>query len=288
MDYVLNKTFGTLHYNNDFSTGDVDFADDIALTAKDANSAQLILRTLYDVAKCFGLRVNASKTKAMFINCDESRLFVDDKPLENVKSFVYLGSTISQKGSTALEIGRRIGLASANFGNLRKCLWDRDDISVSTKIRVFKTAILPTILYACETWVPLKTTINTLEVFQMRCLRRILKINTMDFKKNIDIREETNTYPIESIIRQKRLQWFGHVMRMDKNRQPHKVYTITPDNWKRKRHAGPVKKWNHLIIDDVKDFVPPNIWKPQKILRYAESYSLDRKRWKSFCSKILK
>ena len=33
----------------------------------------------------------------MFINCDESRLFVDDKPLENVKSFVYLGSTISQK-----------------------------------------------------------------------------------------------------------------------------------------------------------------------------------------------
>ena len=88
VDYVLKKTFGILHYN-DFTTSDVDFADDIALTAKDANSAQLILKTLSDVAKCFGLRVNASKTKALFINCDESRLLIDDKPLENVKYFVY-------------------------------------------------------------------------------------------------------------------------------------------------------------------------------------------------------
>ena len=77
-------------------------------------------------------------------------------------------------------------------------------------------------------------------------------------------------------------------MRMDKNRQPYEVYTITPIDWKRKRYAGPVKKWNHLIIDDVRNFVPPNIWKPQEILRYVESISLDRKYWKSFCSDILK
>ena len=57
--------------------------------------------------------------------------------------------------------------------------------------------------------------------------KKNLKINIMDFKKNINIRKETNTCSIESIIRQKRLQWFGHVMRMDKSRQPHKVYTIT-------------------------------------------------------------
>ena len=50
------------------------------------------------------------------------------------------------------EVNARIAKASAAFGRLRGSGWDQGGISLDTKLKVYKAVVLPTLLYACETW----------------------------------------------------------------------------------------------------------------------------------------
>ena len=51
------------------------------------------------------------------------------------------------------EVTARIAKASVAFGRLRGNVWDRNGISLDTKLKVYKTVVLSTLLYACETWI---------------------------------------------------------------------------------------------------------------------------------------
>ena len=49
------------------------------------------------------------------------------------------------------EVNARITKASATFGRLRGSIWDRSGIRLDTKLKVYRSVVLPTLLYACET-----------------------------------------------------------------------------------------------------------------------------------------
>ena len=67
------------------------------------------------------------------------------------------------------------GKASQAFASLRST-WRSNNISQKTKIRFFKSNVLSTLLYGAESWKMTKTISHKLEVFQNKCLRRILRI----------------------------------------------------------------------------------------------------------------
>ena len=46
----------------------------------------------------------------------------------------------------------RIAKASAAFDRLCGNTWDRSGIRLDTKLKVYRSVVLPTLLYACETW----------------------------------------------------------------------------------------------------------------------------------------
>ena len=50
------------------------------------------------------------------------------------------------------EVNARTAKASATFGRLRGSVWDRSGIKLDTKLKIYSAVVLPTILYACETW----------------------------------------------------------------------------------------------------------------------------------------
>ena len=49
------------------------------------------------------------------------------------------------------ESNARIAKASAGFGRLRGSIWDRSGVRLDTKLKVYRSVVLPTLLYACET-----------------------------------------------------------------------------------------------------------------------------------------
>ena len=61
------------------------------------------------------------------------------------------------------------------FLRLKK-IWSSNSISQRTKVRLYKTLVRPVLMYGYETWKINKNDENKIDVFQGRCLRRIIKI----------------------------------------------------------------------------------------------------------------
>ena len=77
-------------------------------------------------------------------------LTVKGQRLQVVDKFSYLGSTLSRVVHIDDEVSARIAKASAAFGRLRGSVWDRNEIRLHTKLKVYRAVVLPTLMYAYE------------------------------------------------------------------------------------------------------------------------------------------
>ncbi len=74
-------------------------------------------------------------------------------------------------------------------------------------------------LYGCEAWTLMSAEEKQLLVFEMAALRKILGVRIIDKMRNDDSRKALNqTEAIMKNGHSRQHQWFGHVLRMDKNR----------------------------------------------------------------------
>ena len=125
----------------------------------------------------WGMTINASKTKVMKSLVDPVNwqpLTLDRINLEDVLSFVYLGSTIMLSGQGAAEVDRHIGAARSTFVRLKRSLWGRREISTATKGRIYQAIVRTILLYGYKMW-PLRVVdLQKLEVFNNDYLHYIL------------------------------------------------------------------------------------------------------------------
>ena len=79
---------------------------------------------------------------------------ISDARLNNVDRFCYLGSLLSSSRNIEEEVQRRIGMASSSFVRLTPRVFASRDLSIHTKMKVYRAVCLSVLLYASETWVP--------------------------------------------------------------------------------------------------------------------------------------
>ena len=82
----------------------------------------------------------------------EPTITVKGQLLQVVDKFTYLGSTLSRVVHIDEEVNARIAKACVAFGRLRGSIWDRSGIRLDTKLKVYRSVVLPTLLHSCETW----------------------------------------------------------------------------------------------------------------------------------------
>ena len=122
------------------------------------------------------LHININKTKGMKVNASNIQKFgLEETEIEEVESFVYLGSVVSENGGTEEDVGSRIKKANGVFVQLYP-VWRNHNITKGVKIRIFNTNVKSVLSYACETWKTTSHIIRKLQVFVNKCLRRIMKI----------------------------------------------------------------------------------------------------------------
>jgi len=114
-----------------------------------------------------------------------------------VNDFVYLGSLISHDGGSETEILRCIGIARDCFFLLEKNI-SRSHIHTETKVQLYRTYVLPVLLYGCETWTVTRTLERHLNAFDTWCLRKILRIPYTRHTTNETVRSITGAcqFPI--------------------------------------------------------------------------------------------
>ena len=116
-----------------------------------------------------------------------------------VDKFTYLGSVVNKSNTLDDEVAHRLSSAAAAFHRLDACLWKSRHVSLRTKLAVFKVVVLPCLLYASETWTPLRRHVQPLEVFLNRCRRRILGVTWRDRVRTEELRARCSNSPIRCV-----------------------------------------------------------------------------------------
>ena len=132
------------------------FADDCALMAHSESDLQVISDSFSNATKLFGLTISIKKTEVLYQPAPGTRptppqIKIDGAELKNVDQFKYLGSTMSSDGTLDKEIVARISKASQSMGRLRSRVLKNRNIRLLTKIKVYKSVVLTSLLYGCET-----------------------------------------------------------------------------------------------------------------------------------------
>ena len=208
-----------------FTIRDLLFADDCALAACSQKALQTLCDCFAAAARRFGLTISIKKTEALYQPApgnmyEPPAITIEGKLLKAVDNFKYLGSIISNDASFDAEITARIAKATAAFGRLSKRLWTNNGIRLSTKICVYKAAVLTSLLYGCETWTLTKKQIRRLEKFHYTTLRRIARIKWFHKVTNYEVLSRCNISTFQSMVDKARLRWTGHVVRMKNDRIP--------------------------------------------------------------------
>ncbi|BHF78033.1 hypothetical protein SprV_0602114300 [Sparganum proliferum] len=294
-NYAIDWILGRALRENDgveFAPGhrltDLDYADDIALLASSFGDVQSMVSRVNEVAKSVGLTINAGKTK-VFSSCipdqEKAPLRIDGCQLEEVDSFKYLEARLLPNRQSKDDIVSRIDAARWVFSSLRKCLWIRRDLSIATKIRVYHASVRSVLLYGCECWALRVEDERKLEVFDHHCLRTILRVKFTDFVSNETVRARCdNIARITQAIQERRLRWFGYVLR----RPPQELSVTALDpaplpHWKRRR-GGQFNTCLDTVRQDMEVVLGPSVfglrcWRREWV-ELSRSAAADRHAWR--------
>jgi len=89
-----------------------------------------------------------------------------------VEEFKYLGTTLTNQNSIAEEIKSRLRSGNAGYHSVQNLL-SSTLLSKNLKIKIYRTIILPVVLYGCETWSLTLREERKLRVYENMVLRRI-------------------------------------------------------------------------------------------------------------------
>jgi hypothetical protein len=131
-------------------------ADDVNILGGSVHAVKKNTEALVGTTKEIGLDVNADKTKYMVMSRVQNAgrnhsIKVDNSSFERVEELGYLGITLTNQNSIQEEVKSRLKLGSACHYSVQNLLSSRL-LSKNLKIRLYRTIILPVVLYGCETW----------------------------------------------------------------------------------------------------------------------------------------
>ena len=97
--------------------------------------------------------------------------------------------------------------------NLDSILKGRD-ITLPTKVRLVKAMVFPVVIYGCESWTMKKAEHQRIDVFELWCWRRLLRVPWTARRSNQSILKEISPgYSLEGLMLKLKLQYFDHLMR---------------------------------------------------------------------------
>jgi len=131
-------------------------ADDVNILAARVHTINENTEALIVASKKIGLEVNADKTKYVVMYRDQNTeqshsMKTDNSSFERVEEFIYLGTTLTNQNSLQEEIKRRMKSGNACYHSVQNLFYS-SLVSKILKIKIYRTIILPFVLYGCETW----------------------------------------------------------------------------------------------------------------------------------------
>ena len=119
------------------------------------------------------MRINEKKTKCMVVGGKGERINIrmNNEQIEQVNSFKYLGSIVTDDIRSTKEIKTRIAIAKEAFNKKKNLL--NGPLNKELRKRLAKCYIWSVALYGVETWTLRKEDEKRIEAFEMWMWRRM-------------------------------------------------------------------------------------------------------------------
>ena len=138
---------------------------------------------------------------------------IDGETVETVADFILGGFKITVDGEFSHEIKRHLLLGRKAMTNLDSKLKNRD-ITLLTKVHLYKVMVFPGVMYGCESWTIKKAERQRIDAFELWCWRRLLRVPWTARRSNESTLEEISPeYSLSGLMLKLKLQYFGHLMR---------------------------------------------------------------------------
>ena len=124
----------------------------------------------------------------------------DGETVETGSDFIFLGSKISADGDCSHEIKRHLLLGRKVMTNLDRILKSRD-ITLPTKVHLVKAVVFPVVMYGCQSWTIRKAEHWIIDVFELLCWRRLLRVPWTAGRSNQSfLKEISPEYSLEGLM----------------------------------------------------------------------------------------
>ena len=188
------------------------YADNTTLMAESKEELRSLLMKVKEESKKAGLKLNIQKMKIMASGPITSWQ-IDGERMETVRELIFLGSKITADSACSNEIKRRLLLGKA-MTDLDSMLKSKD-ITLPTKVCLVKAMVFPVVMCGCESWAIKKAQSQIIDVFELWCWRRLLRVPWTARRSNQSILKEISPeYSLEGLMLKLKLklQYFGYLM----------------------------------------------------------------------------
>ncbi|KHJ40485.1 hypothetical protein D918_09447 [Trichuris suis] len=191
------------------------YADDVVLMAESRQGLEEKIFTWKNHLARYGLKLNLRKTEHMEFGSQTPGTISVHEPLTKALTFKYLGNYLSSEGGVTTDVAK-IQAAWQKWKTLTGVLCVKK-LPRKLKSKVYRTVIRPAVLYGSECWAITKKDEQRLSVMETTMPRRTIGISRLEHTPNETIRLSMGLAPIVDKVREKRLRWFGHVLRHEDN-----------------------------------------------------------------------
>jgi hypothetical protein len=180
------------------------------------------------------------------------------KSSETVEQFKHLGTTLTNQNSIHEEIKSRFKLGNAYYHSVQN-LSSSSLLSKNVKIKIYRTIILPVVLYGCKSRSLTLRVECRLRVFENKVLRRICGPKRDEVTGEWRRMHNKELYPLYSspniiwVIKSTRLRWEGHVACMGERRGAYRALVGKPEGRRplgRPRHR---RRWEDNTEMDLRE-----------------------------------
>ena len=207
-----------------------------------------------------------------------------DNPHPDWKKCKLLGSLLD----SACDINRRKGITLTSMQAFDPT-YKSKRIGTDLKVRNFNTFSGSIFLYNSELWTLTETQQQQIDSFHRRLLRRVIDIRWPKIISNDDLYKKVGVEKWSDTIRRRRLNWLGHLMRLDEETPVRRSLREALTDVKRKV-GRPCLTWIKVIEKDLAKIdidLDVNGSTPDELLQKLVDLTKDRKKWRETVRDIM-